>query len=201
MENNFWQANFWGIVGTASGALGLIIAWLNWRYSKPAIKITSLRLTIREFDDRFLKRNKETNPNAIKNHLVDFELDITIANKKGGPGAIEKPVLIFRAKSTSWFKPVEEIIVRPITKIQHHRPRQSIGSFSSYEIETENLGKSFNLKGGEIIDDTLEYRFRGEDESLIKLIKNYEHGHFYIRYHTNFGKKHERKLDLSFKEH
>lgn len=190
MNNQFWQANFWGIVGTITGTLGLVISWLSWRYSHPKIEITDLMLVMREFDDKFI-REKKNNFNGLESRYVYLTLDIKIANKKGGSGAIEKPWLVFKVKK-SFFTYKSVIKISPKTK-SYSTTRISD---SMSETETINLGKSFNLKGGEIVDDQLEYHVSGSTGDLKKLIQNYDSGSFFILFHDNFGKKHERKIKL-----
>lgn len=192
MENTFWQVNFWGIVGTTTGAIGLLISWLNWKYSHPKIKITQTTLSMRKFDDKFLRAEKDTDPETLRRNSLSIQLDIKLANERGGPGAIEKPVLVFKVNKFFWQRP-DYIEIEPITKSYSSTKL----SENSYETETVNLGKSYNLKGGEIIDDELKYSVHGSDGDLQRLIKNYDNGYFYIRYLTNTGTRHERKLKLT----
>lgn len=190
MEDKFWQVTFWGLIGTISGVLGLVVSWLSWRYTHPNIKITHLALKMREYDDEFIRSNIEATPEEltkIKNNQIRICLDIKIANKKGGAGAIEKPVLVFKIKKA------KEICIDPVTK--SYSTTRISETYS--ETETINLGKAFNIKGGEILDDQLEYIIRGQDGALQVLISNYKDGKFYIRYHTNFGKKYEKMVKIS----
>lgn len=53
--------------------------------------------------------------------------------------------------------------------------------------KTDNLGKAFNLVGGQSLDDTLEYRLRGQD--LYVYIQHFAHVIYYVEYRDNFGKK------------
>lgn len=122
-----------------------------------------------------------------------FYLDIKIANKSGGSGAIEKPVLFFKLHKKYFWSNSEYIEFYPITK-KHITTRISD---SSTETEIVSLGKSYNLKGGEIIDDELRYYIDSDSEAIKKLIKNYKNGSFYIRYVTNSGAKHEVKMTLT----
>lgn len=197
VNSSFWQANFWGIVGTITGAFGLFVSWLNWRYSHPDIKITFLCLRIRKFDDNFIRSNKNATSEQLRNRGLSIHLDIKIANKKGGPGAIEKPLLIFRIKKANYFKKTEEIVIEPRTR--NYSTRRLSESMS--ETKIINLGKSFNLKGGEILDDEIDYYLSGSNGILSKLVQNYDNGAFYILYHTNFGKRCEEKISVTFTEH
>ncbi len=197
MENTFWQANFWGIVGTISGALGLIISYLTWKYSRPNIKITQLLLKMRKSDDNFIRSKKDTSPDQLSRYSVSLNLDIRLANKRGGPGAIEKPILVFRTKKKHFWDKIEEIEFEPQTKEYSHTRI----SDSAYETNVTNLGRSFNLSGGEIRDDELEYYISGSEGELQKVAKGYERSEFLIRFSNNFGKKHEVKVKLVLTKH
>jgi hypothetical protein len=183
MENTFWQANFWGIVGTASGALGLFISWLNWNYSKPKIEISELKLFRRkpeQINEWYSGKTKD----QMRNHILDFELHTVIKNKKGGSGSIEKPLLIISAPNN--FK---EISINPRTKYYESIKIDS----STSETRTIDQGKAWNLEGGQTINDEIEYSVNNVDD-LYDVVTNYKELNYSIRYRDNFGNEHIIKI-------
>ena len=186
MENNFWQANFWGIIGTVSGTLGLFISWLSWRYSKPKIEIAKLKLITPYFSH--IKDYKQKNKQG--GYYADFILHIRLRNKKGGPGSIEKPVLILRYKiGNSLFIPrFREYKLNPRTK---HTEWKKLSENSS-EGTVVRHGEAWNFTGGQIVDDELEYIFREAD--FYDFVQNWEKVEYFIEYHDNFGKSYRSKV-------
>jgi hypothetical protein len=191
MANTFWQANFWGVIGTASGVLGLIVSWLNWNYSKPKIQITKLKLET----PRVKGYQNITKSNLIK-YSIDYNLHIRIRNKKGGPGSIEKPVLIIRFPVGQKFflaKKYEELLLDPITQ---HREDTPMGP-NSYSSEIIRHGEAWNLGGGGITDDKLRYYLEDKDKEIFfDFIQNIEKVKYYIEYHNNFGKRFRKRILL-----
>lgn len=193
MENNFWQVNFWGVVGAVTGIIGLIISWLSWRYTHPKIKITRAKLNIREYDHKFLLNKKDIDLRSLKRTSLKIILDIKLKNERGGPGAIEKPTLLFKVNKYFWQRS-NHIEIQPITKSYQLDKL----SEDSWENKIIDLGKSYNLNGGGIIDDELEYSIHGSNGNLQKLIEHYGNGNFYIHYSNNTGAKYEIKPDIEF---
>jgi len=185
MEDIFWQANFWGIVGTASGALGIIISWLNWRYSKPKIKITELCLEA--YNPGWVQSSYNiTNKEDLRSHYLSFKLNIVLKNKKGGSGSIEKPILVLIIPKNGQFlfiKISEKVFIKPQTKYYN-------GS------DFSDSGVAWNLKGGETINDELEYDLCGDKdiEKMIRVIKNYKNLQYSIEYSDNFGRKYNSEV-------
>ena len=182
MEDTFWQANFWGITGTISGALGLLISWLNWRYSKPKIDIAKLELEtpyLSHINDYKIK------PRA-QEYWAEFVLHVRFRNKKGGSGSIEKPLLILKYKIGSRFyflAKFKECILKPRTKHtewQKESESVSVGHMVRH-------GEAWNFSGGQTIDDELEYMFRGAE--FYDFASNWEKVRYFIEYNDNFGRR------------
>lgn len=188
----FWDINFWGLLGTFSGFAGIIISFMSWYYSRPSIKIISAKLWIREYDLRLINELKNKKDDEYATNRIDFNLDIQLANKRGGPGSVEKPVLGFEINKKYFFSRTDNIQISPITK-----------SYNTVKIEphisettTTNLGKAFYLQGGEILDDELEYVIRGSNGMLQQIVKNFDNGNFFINYSDNFGRQHKQRIAL-----
>jgi len=185
MEDIFWQATFWGIIGTVSGALGLIVSWLNWRYSKPKIKMAELCLEIYKpewVQSSYNIANKEN----LRSHYLPFKLSVVLKNKKGGSGSIEKPILVLIIPENGKFlfiKFFKKVFIKPRTKYYN-------GS------DFSDSGVAWNLKGGETINDELEYDLHGDGdiEKMIRVIKNYKNLRYFIEYSDNFGRKYNSEI-------
>ena len=189
MDNNtFWQVNFWGIVGTTSGALGLFISWLNWRYSKPKIVLAKLELETPRYKSM-------TNQEKQKEYYEQYTLHIRFRNKKGGSGSIEKPLLIIRFPEGTkflFFHRYKTFILTPRTQHTEQHKTESSGSYTAYETEVIRHGEAWNFHGGQIIDDELEYVFRGE--GFHEVLQNQQLLEYFIEYHNNFGDKYTKNI-------
>jgi hypothetical protein len=176
MLENFWQINFWGVVGTVTGLGGLLISYLNWRYSKPFIEIMELTLVAPKNTYYIGKSAKE-----LANYNIEYTLHISFRNKKGGSGSIEKPKLIIQI-------PGEQFSLSPQTQ---HIESRSINSNTS-ESWVVRHGKSWNLDGGESGDDELTYHSRSAEDNL--RIMNAPFREYYIEYRDNSGKRLKEKI-------
>lgn len=192
IDNNiFWQANFWGIVGTVSGALGLLISWLNWRYSKPHIRIAELILT-RPSKTQIANYKGKSEEELSSNFLV-YKVDIRLRNKKGGAGSIEKPYLVITVLSKKlslfhrWW---HDIRIKPVTS---HIETTQISSYLSSS-EVIRHGEAWNFNGGQIVDDELEYRIRNPSD-LVAISSSYDAMRYSMEYHDNFGRKFRKQID------
>lgn len=191
--NTFWQANFWGIVGTASGLLGLVISWLNWQYSKPKIELVKLELDTPRYKG-FLKQTKR------KEYWEIYTLHIRFRNKKGGSGSVEKPSLIVKypqGKKFLFIQNYKEYRLNPRTEHSKQHRVDSHNSLSTYEIEVIRHGEAWNIGGGGMVDDELEYIFKHEDFYI--LAQNSTELKYFIEYHNNFGTKFYKEI-ISVKE-
>jgi len=187
MESTFWQANFWGIIGTVAGALGLIISWLNRRYSMPEIVVVKLELETPY--NSHIKNLAEKLPQ--KEYYAEFVLHIRLRNKKGGSGSIEKPNLILRYKTHPRFLIIPRYKEYSLTPKTKH---------TEWEKETETIsrgitirhGEAWNFSGGETVDDELEYVFR--DAEFYDFIKIWDKIEYFAEYHNNFGEQFRRRI-------
>lgn len=195
MEHNFWQANFWGVVGTFTGVSGIVISWVNWRYSKPKIQIAEIKLIIyktKSIEERFAKETIK----SLENRTLDFKIYIRLRNKKGGSGSVEKPflVIVLPSKKNSFlafFSVRREIKIRPVTK---HYESTRISS-NTYSTQTINLGEAWNFNGGQTINDELDYRVRNAND-LYDITQNYKNLVYYIEYSNNFGSLFKEKIKI-----
>lgn len=192
---DFWTVTFLGVAGSITGALSLFISYLTWQYSRPRIRITRLELYTRHHEDEWLRKNKSKKPEFFRDYFLRFILVIRLANEKGGAGAIEKPVLVIQTGPKRMFSSRAEIVLKPGTQ----ELRTHISSASSYSTETIDLGASFNLSAGQILEDQLQYN-ADDTETKYAIAQNYDNASFLIRYHTNSGKKHEVRLKLTFRD-
>ena len=192
-DNNFWQANFWGIVGTISGTLGLFISWLNWRYSKPSISIAELILT-RPRERNIKECFKDKSEKNLEHNFIEYKLKIRLRNKKGGAGSVEKPYLVitvYSKKFSLFHRWWTYIKLKPQTS--HIETTQISPNVSNYEIIRH--GEAWNFAGGQIIDDELEYRTRNARD-LLSVVSNYENLKYSIEYHNNFGKRFRKDIEV-----
>ena len=179
--NGFWEANFWGIVGTVSGLASLAINYLSLRNNKSAIYIDNLRL---EYRKNYLK-DKEKNIKAMISTLgfnTTFTLSLNVNNKSGGSGSISKPMLIIKDPEN------QQIICtcKPTTDRIHGSPGTST--------EVADLGKVFNLKGEQkIMGYVIEYIIMDPEIMHVLAIKEFKFK-YYIRYENNKGKSFEKEV-------
>lgn len=187
MDNIFWQANFWGIVGTASGALGLVVSWLNWRYSKPKIDIVRLELETPWLVD---VKTCASQPKR-EEYWLEFTLHVRFRNKKGGPGSIEKPLLILKYKTGYKLKFIpqfKQYILKPRTK--HTEWKKESENFSTGR--TIRHGEAWNFTGGQTIDDELEYTFNNSE--FYDFALNWDRVEYSIEYFNNFGRRFRKRI-------
>ena len=189
--NDFWSANFWGIFGTGIASFSLLVSYLSFNYSRPKIRITSVALYARQLDYDYMQQHRDDGPHFFHDHSLHFRMDIRLANKKGGAGAISKPQMVIKIGPKHWFKKRDEIVIDPETR----EYRTTSTSDNSYSTETIDLGGSFNLTGGQILHGELEYRVR--DEAMEKPAKSIQSAGYSIRYQTNSGKEKNCEVELT----
>ncbi|MEO6078124.1 MAG: hypothetical protein ABIP54_05025 [Candidatus Andersenbacteria bacterium] len=190
----FWQATFWGIlgaitgiIGAMAGAIGFVVSWLSFRYNIPKIEVETAILLLP--GDWLISRSKTESDHDLKNSILEFELEISVRNKRGGSGAIDKPTLIIQTPiRKKWFQLLRSLVIKPIT--QHQESEQV--SENTSNIWTVRHGRSFNVAGGEKIDDRLKYRLRGEDrfEDIRLVANNFQKLKYFIKYRDNRGRLH-----------
>ncbi len=188
--NTFWQANFWGILGSITGIVGLIVSWFSFKYNTPKITVEETHLIIpdwvaRDWNGRILEE--------LKNSVLEFELEITVRNERGGSGSIDKPVLLISIpEKTVWrfFTKRRIIKIQPVTE------------HTEWEKESENVtkawverhGRAFNLSGGEKVDEKLTYQTYRFPKNIMDYVNNFDNAKYYIEYRNNFGKKRREKI-------
>lgn len=188
-SNSFWQANFWGIIGTISGLSGVLISWATHKYNTPKIEIDEINLII---SDEFIPSLKNQTVVQLKNSFLEFKLDIIVRNSQGGPGSIDKPNLLIKipfGKRFFIFPLYHTIISYPHTE------------HTEYERENENTtkfwtvrhGRTFNLGGGEKADDQLEYQI-DDPEMIYQIVQHFSSIQYLIEYKDNKGKKYVQKI-------
>jgi len=167
-QNSFWQANFWGILGSITGAIALTISYLSHRYNTPDIKIEHLVLLTAPplwIKSEYGGKNIE----ELRNRYLDYTLKIKVRNSRGGAGSIDKPTLLIKI---------------PLNK----NSSEEIRIFPRTEVDNE----SFNITGGQSIDDVLEYDLY--DENLHKVANNFEKLKYFIEYKDNRGKRYIKEI-------
>jgi len=190
MQSNFWEANFWGILGSIAGLAGLIISWISFKYNTPKIEIEEMHLIVPDWVARDWKGHSIE---QLKNSVLEFELEITVRNGRGGSGSIDKPTLSIRipeGKKFKFFKNYKFIRIKPIT--EHEESERESESIT--RIWTERHGRAFNLSGGEKVDAKLIYQTYRYPQNIFDYINNYDEARYFIEYRDNLGKK--SKLEI-----
>src|ERR1700722_987445 len=141
-----------GGIGAVTGLISLGVSIFTYRYNIPDIKITELEL---QYPDHMVQLAGQT-VEQLKNHYLEFELSVVVKNKRGGSGSIDKPILLLRTPKDKIFGIYQRysfIKMNPtITSTDYIKKSENITS-----IITNNLGSSFNVAGGETINDVLSY--------------------------------------------
>lgn len=188
--NTFWQANFWGIVGSITGIAGLIVGWFSFRYNTPKVEIEEATLMI---PDWIFRDWKEKTVEQLKNSVLEFELEIVVRNGRGGSGSIDKPLLVIKipdGKRYRIFRKLRYIKIRPVT--EHFESEKE--SENLYKTWTERHGRSFNLVGGEKADARLTYQTYKYPKNIFDYIKFHEKIEYLLEYKNNTGKKRQMKI-------
>ncbi|HZP55808.1 MAG TPA: hypothetical protein VFB03_03510 [Candidatus Saccharimonadales bacterium] len=190
--SGFFQANFWGILGSVAGLAGLFISWLSFRYNIPKVQVESTLLVTPP--PEIVTRSQGKSLAELENQLIPYELEISVRNKRGGSGSIDKPMLVIKTPvKKHWWNPSKKIEVPPITE----RPEMERVSETRWNTWIERHGRSFNLGGGEKIDDRLEYLIR-RPENVHLIVNNYERLRYFIQYRDNRGKLHHDRIKKNF---
>jgi hypothetical protein len=169
-ETIFWQANIWGIAGVIIGITALFISLSNRHRSKPRIAITALELVRKnplQISEWYGHKMKE----QMHDHILDFNLHITLKNKGGGSGSIEVPRLVLSIPSGQKGLSGEQyknIIVEP--------------KMSSGGAGMPDKGTAWKLGPGEILNDEARYVIENMDD-LYELVYNYS----FIRYSIEYS--------------
>jgi hypothetical protein len=184
----FWQANFWGILGSITGVAGLIVAWFSFRYNTPHIEIDKMYLVVPDWAARDWKGKSL---NELKSSFLDYELEIVVRNKRGGPGSIDKPNLVIGIpyKVFRFINRERHIIIPPET--QHEESEKE--SENVTKLWTVRHGRAFNLGGGERADEKLEYSV-DEPKDIFDIVNNFERLNYYAEYQDNNGKHFKKKI-------
>lgn len=187
-NSTFWQANFWGIVGSITGIAGLIVSWFSFRYNTPNIDVEELVLFVpkwiaEDWGNRELKQ--------LEGSVLEFELEVVVRNKRGGSGSIRKPDLIVTTPlSKKWFLTKWHTFkLEPIT--EHFESEEMPGGNGAgqyYKTWTERHGRSFNLTGGERLDDKLTYHTYHKPELIKQYALNMSKAKYWIEFSDMHGK-------------
>lgn len=191
---NFWQANFWGILGSITGVAGFLVSWFNFKYNTPKIEIDKMYLIT---PDWVTKDWKNKTLADLKGSYLDFELEIVVRNRQGGAGSIDKPNLVIGIpyKFLWLFHKQEYIVVTPIT--EHSESEKESENIT--KIWTERHGRAFNLSGGEKIDEKLEYEINNADH-IFEIVNNFERLKYYVEYSDNNGKYYKKLITKTYNE-
>ncbi|EKD86857.1 MAG: hypothetical protein ACD_37C00121G0001, partial [uncultured bacterium] len=185
--NTFWQINFWGIVGTITGVVGLFVSWFTFKYNTPNIEIDKMDLVIPDW----AKSNwKGKAINDLKSSFLDYELEIVIRNRRGGAGSIDKPNLLIKipdGKHLLFLPKYRIIVVNPQT--EHTESKKESENITN--IWTVRHGRAFNLGGGEKVDEKLEYEVE-KPEMIYAIVQNFDKLQYFAEYWDNNGKHYEK---------
>jgi hypothetical protein len=194
MPLNFWQANFWGILGSITGVAGLIVSWFSFRYNTPYVEIDKMYLIIPDWAARDLKDKSLT---ELKSCVLDYELEIVVMNKRGGPGSIDKPNLAIGIpyKVLRFINKERYIVIPPQT--QHQESEKESENLT--KIWTVRHGRAFNLGGGEKTDENLEYD-TDNPQNIFDIVQNFEKLKYYAEYWDNNGKHYRKKIVRIYNE-
>lgn len=188
-QSGFWQATFLGWVGTIAGAVSLVIGWLNYRYNRPKIEIEEATLII----PQFIKKDwKNKTIEQLKNNYLELNLEIVIRNTRGGSGSISKPLLLVKYLSGRRFyflKKYKEIRLQPVTQ---HFEAEKTGE-NSFKTWTERHGRSFNLSGGEKVDDRLQYS-SSNPRTIQEFVNSIDSSLYFLEFRNNSGKIQRKKI-------
>lgn len=173
----FWRISAFGLIGTLSGVSGLLIAWISSRYQRPKIKIVRSELFVPSMD--YVRRI------IARNAILEYKLELVVANKRGGQGSIEKPRLVIRLPKE--YVP-RDVYVRPTVK-----ELESLSESSTFRTFKEiRLGHSIELTGGDIEDAEIKYVVSGND--LAYVVKNYGVLEYFLAYRDNQGKSYRTRI-------
>jgi hypothetical protein len=188
-SNIFWHTNFWGLIGSATGILALVVSTINWRHSMPKIIITKLALVRKnpmQINEWFAGKSAD----QIRDHIMDFQLNIVLKNMGAAPGSIQKPTLVFSTQSGA------KIRIDPYKAYSEPADKLSPAAWKFKSKEQEN---SWKLGGDEIIEDDIKYVIENVDD-LYMLVDNYTTTSYSIEYSDNFGKHYHRAITSVFEE-
>jgi len=189
MEKNFWDANFWGIIGTIAGAAGLVVSWFTFKYNTPEIEIDKMFLIV---PDDAIPHWKNKSEVELKNGYLDYELEIVVRNKRGGAGSIDKPNLLIKIPDGKHYLLLPKYrIITACPQTEHTESKKESESVTSYW--TVRHGRSFNLGGGEKADEKLEYEVEKPD-MIHAIVQNYDKLKYFVEYWDNGGKRHEELI-------
>lgn len=194
MPSSFWQANFWGIVGSITGFAGLVVSWFTFKYNTPKIEIDRMYLVIPDWAPRSWKDKTLA---ELKSSFLEYELEIVVRNKRGGAGSIDKPNLAIGIPYEFLrFLNKERLIILP-PRTQHQESERESENITSYW--TVRHGRAFNLGGGEKADENLKYYLRNSQQ-IYDIVHNFEKLRYYTEYSDNHGKRHRQKITRIYNE-
>lgn len=165
MESNFWQVNFWGILGSVTGILGLVISWLVYRNNFPKINLGRVYIVSNmPFLDSFKK--KEFKDGEVFKVYAYFH----VFNATIGPGSFERPTLKLYKGS--------ELILR---------------LFPDYEGTEDRIIYIVGGEGKKIVQK-YSFKFEQyRDNNLFNKISNFDAEapfNYELIYKDNFGREH-----------
>jgi hypothetical protein len=179
-NNTGLVALYSGIVGAATGLFALFISWLNFHYLTPKIKIDKTYLIVP--DETVIGLVNRTIED-LKSSYLDFQLEIVVRNKRGGRGSIDKPDLVIEFQDATIARIPPETEEIEYKKIDNNTTETSVVRY----------GRSFNVDGGQKVDDQLEYELL-EPETIHKIVRNFPNLKYYIEYTDHKGRRHKNAI-------
>jgi len=184
----FWQANIWGIIGTLLGGVALGISLANQRSSRPRLVITKLDLVRKsppQVSEWFEHKSKE----GMRDHILYFELNISMRNESTSSFSIGKPTLVFSLPSG------KQLRLRPY---RAHEAADKTNA-SAWNSKGSQLETVWEFKGSQMLDDEIRYVVENMVD-LYEIVDNYSLTTYSIEYTDNRGRKHTRDITSVFEE-
>jgi hypothetical protein len=193
-NTSFWQANFWGILGSITGVAGLIIGWFSFKYNTPKIEIDKMHLVVPDWAERDLKGKTIQ---QLESRYLDYELEIVVRNKRGGAGSIDKPNLVIGIPNKAFYfiNSYRYIILPPDT--EHEESKKENESITNFW--TVRHGRAFNLGGGEKVDENLEYE-SDDPKQIFDIVQNFSNIRYYTEYRDNNGRYYRKRIFKIYNE-
>jgi hypothetical protein len=165
MESSFWQINFWGILGSITGVLSLIVSWLAYKNNLPKITLGRVYLVSNMYLLDSFKKNELKDGEIFKAYTYFHAF-----NANTGPGSFERPTLKLYKGS--------RLILR---------------LFPDYEGAEDRIIYLAGGEGKKIVQKYSFRLEQYRDNNLLDLISNFDVNaqiNYELIYRDNFGKEH-----------
>ena len=181
--STFWQANIWGIIGTLLGFFALLASFIGSYHSRPKLALSKLDLIRKnpmQISEWFGHRTKE----QMRDHILYFELNVTIKNDGTRPCSVEKPSLILSLPSG------KKIRLEPYKAHSEAADKTNESAWNTRLARTET---AWELKGRQALSDEIRYVVQDIDD-LYDIVNGYSATRYSIQYSDNLGKKYSKRI-------